>query len=128
MRARGRFSAKELDEQVRTLRFLAVAAVGVGLMILAAWLMGMDDRDEGVVERSSVAAPAPVDPLRAELLRCNGIGQAALEDAGCRAAWAENRRRFFGTPSRQPPSVNEARPAAPIATPSPPSSAPEVSR
>jgi conjugative transfer region protein TrbK len=117
MLARGRFSAKELDEQVRTLRFLAVATVGVGLMILAAWLVGIDDGQEGVVERSSVIAPAPVDPLRAELIRCNGIGQAALEDAGCRAAWAENRRRFFGTPNRQPPSVNEPRAAAPIAPP-----------
>ena len=122
MRARGRFSAKELDEQVRTLRFLVVAAVGVGLMILAAWLVGIDDRDGGVVERSTAAAPSPVDPLRAEL------GQAALEDAGCRAAWAENRRRFFGSPNRQPPSVNEAHPAAPIATPSTPSPAPEAAR
>jgi hypothetical protein len=34
--------------------------------------------------------------LRAELLRCQHLGQAALNDTACAAVWAENRRRFFG--------------------------------
>lgn len=47
------------------------------------------------------AAPAMVaepiiDPLRAELLRCQSIGEAGANDARCLQAWADNRRRFLG--------------------------------
>jgi conjugative transfer region protein TrbK len=35
-----------------------------------------------------------VDPLAAELARCQSIGIAAQNDVAC-AAWAENRRRVF---------------------------------
>lgn len=40
------------------------------------------------------------DPLRAELIRCAGIGEAGPRDPSCLRAWAENRRRFLapGTP------------------------------
>jgi conjugative transfer region protein TrbK len=31
-----------------------------------------------------------------ELARCQVLGQAAGEDARCRAAWATARSRFFG--------------------------------
>ena len=54
------------------------------------------------------AAPAPspeteiitldeegVDPLQAELRRCQAIGAAGANDAMCLQAWAENRSRFF---------------------------------
>ena len=46
------------------------------------------------------APPAPSlssDPLARELTRCRAIGLAAADDLGCKAAWAENRRRFFGS-------------------------------
>lgn len=36
------------------------------------------------------------DPARKELLRCRDIGKAALDDAACRRAWADSRRRFLG--------------------------------
>lgn len=37
------------------------------------------------------------DPLRKTLQRCRTLAPEALEvDAECQAAWAENRRRFFG--------------------------------
>ena len=39
---------------------------------------------------------ASVDPLAAELDRCNTLGEAGERDAGCLAAWVKNRRRFLG--------------------------------
>lgn len=92
MRARGRFSAKELDEQVRTLRILAVLAIGIVCVAVALWLAGEERRDGASVP---AAVARPVDPLHAEFERCNRLGYAALEDDGCARAWAEHRRRFF---------------------------------
>ncbi|MES2338780.1 MAG: putative entry exclusion protein TrbK-alt [Pseudomonadota bacterium] len=34
-------------------------------------------------------------PLETTLLRCRALGDDALADAGCRAAWSEHRRRFM---------------------------------
>lgn len=111
---RRRITTQEELDRPKVRRVVAILVAGTIVAGVAAWLAGHEARDEGVVERSTAADPVPADPLRAELLRCNGIGQAALEDAGCRAAWDQNRRRFFGAPNRQPPSVNEGR-AAPLA-------------
>lgn len=35
-------------------------------------------------------------PLPAQLRACAEMGELALSNADCRAAWAEKRRRFFG--------------------------------
>jgi conjugative transfer region protein TrbK len=52
-----------------------------------------------------LAAPAASDPLSRELARCREIGVAADSDPACKAAWAENRRRFFiYAPSSAPAS------------------------
>lgn len=73
-----------------------LGGIGAGLIAAAVVMAGKEDED-GLQVRSSTVAPAPVqDPLAAEFARCNGLGNAAVDDAGCRAAWAENRRRFFG--------------------------------
>ncbi|WP_085467493.1 putative entry exclusion protein TrbK-alt [Mesorhizobium australicum] len=40
------------------------------------------------------------DPLRETLRRCQQIGEAATRDAGCLAAWDENRRRFLSSARR----------------------------
>ena len=42
----------------------------------------------------------PDDALTRELVRCQSLGRRAEDDAGCIAAWAENRRRFFNSPDR----------------------------
>ncbi len=70
-------------------------AVAVGAILTAAviWMSGEDLRDREAV---GMAASKVDDPHAAELARCNAIGSAALDDAACRAAWSENRRRFFG--------------------------------
>lgn len=93
MRTRQRFSARQLDEQVRTIRVVAVIGLGVAMAIAAAWLASVDLAADAVPTRPAVARPA--DPLRAESERCNRLGRAALDDDACARAWAEHRRRFF---------------------------------
>jgi conjugative transfer region protein TrbK len=80
--------------------FAAVGRViGFALIASAIVAVGLHRRHD---EEPTVAAPPvpsiPSDALARELTRCQGIGMAAEEDAGCNAAWAENRRRFFAAP------------------------------
>ncbi len=53
-------------------------------------------------EEESAERPAVVseNPLKTTLQRCRTLTAQDLEtDTRCQAAWAENRRRFFGRPS-----------------------------
>jgi conjugative transfer region protein TrbK len=59
------------------------------------------------------AAPSPLsapdvhdDALRAELTRCQLLGEAGAQDDHCLRAWAENRRRFLRLPV--PPTLPPA--------------------
>ena len=52
-------------------------------------------RHKAEPEPTTARLKPPVDPLAAELARCQSIGNAAQNDFACAAAWAENRRRFF---------------------------------
>jgi len=75
---------------------LVLAGIGAALVAAAVVMAGKDDED-GLRVRPVTLAPAPAEiPLAAEVSRCNALGTKAADDAACRAAWAENRRRFFG--------------------------------
>ena len=78
---------------IRTLS-CAVAVVAVtaaaGLTVFRLWHVPVISLDPTVL-----AAPVATDPLTRELVRCREIGIAADSDPACKAAWAENRRRFF---------------------------------
>ena len=66
------------------------------------------------------APPAPSlssDPLARELTRCRAIGLAAADDLGCKAAWAENRRRFFGSSALDAAPAPQMSETTPIAKP-----------
>lgn len=82
----------------RVLTLIAIAMGGLVLLMAAVEL--------GKAVREDVAAPvmpAADDPLRAELTRCRSLTPEELAtDNGCRAAWAENRRRFFSAPADAP--------------------------
>ena len=54
-----------------------------------------------------------VDPLPAELRRCQAIGAAGANDAMCLRAWAENRSRFFMSSVRDEPQLVGGADAAP---------------
>lgn len=72
-------------------RVMAVLAVAA-LMVACAIALRPDATEE---------APAPTvmpqsgEPASSELLRCREIGAAALDDAGCKKAWADSRRHFL---------------------------------
>jgi conjugative transfer region protein TrbK len=53
------------------------------------------DRHKAEPEPTPARLKPSVNPLAAELARCQSIGIAAQNDLACAAAWAENRRRFF---------------------------------
>ena len=55
-----------------------------------------------------------VDPLQAELRRCQSIGAAGANDAMCLQAWAENRSRFFMSSVRDDPQLVGGAEAAPL--------------
>ncbi|TRC98433.1 conjugal transfer protein TrbK [Mesorhizobium sp. WSM4303] len=71
---------------------------------MAATFMAL--RGNGSRDASSPRSAHPGgEPATLEVARCRNIGMAAANDPTCREAWAENRRRFFGTdtPAMPPP-------------------------
>lgn len=78
-------------------RMIAVFAIGAGLTAAIAALHDDEDRPDASAPRIERPGgdPSSAPATRKELARCRDLGTAALEDAACRKAWAENRRRFF---------------------------------
>ena len=99
-------------------RSIAIAA-GAALVGIVALVALSDPAPQGARYTISEGTATPVtvgdDPLRAELARCRTL-PADTDDAGCRAAWEVNRRRFMGE-SRSFVAPAQAIPAiAPIAS------------
>lgn len=72
-------------------RVVAVLVVAV-VMVACAIALRPDAADE--------PPPPPVhsqsgEPASSELLRCREMGAAALDDPGCKKAWAASRRHFL---------------------------------
>lgn len=88
----------------KVLRTVAVGAAGVAILAAVVWLSSDGSHEAEHAPRSGEATAA--DPLRQTLLRCGGMGSEALDDSNCRAAWAENRRRFFGGDRQTANAVN----------------------
>lgn len=76
-------------------------AIAIALCVIAALIAAMELQRAFEGERA--AEPAAVvsdDPPRETLRRCRSLTPEALEaDTKCQAAWEENRRHFFGTPT-----------------------------
>ena len=90
------------------------AAMAFVLVAIAATAIQFRHGDRKSAE-GSTASPAAVnaDPLRAELARCQILGEAGAHDPGCLHAWAENRHRFLGGGTRpSEPSPVEMFPGA----------------
>jgi conjugative transfer region protein TrbK len=74
-------------------RIGAAAFVGVVITMTA---LQMRDAPAGPTETEIITFDEEgVDPLAAELQRCQSIGAAGANDTLCLRAWAENRSRFF---------------------------------
>ncbi len=84
-------------------RMIAVFAIGAGLTAAITALHNDEDRHDAAAHR--IEHPGGDLASTGELARCRDLGTAALEDAACRKAWAENRHRFFriDKPNRSPP-------------------------
>ena len=77
-------------------RIGAVIFVALAITATAIEMNRPADRPDDPV---TIAQPVTArDPLRAELARCGGMGEAGGRDPSCLRAWAENRRRFLGQP------------------------------
>jgi conjugative transfer region protein TrbK len=98
-----------------------IAAMAFVMLAIAATAFQIKHGDQKLADPSSSStALVDGDPLRAELSRCQLLGEAGAHDTGCLRAWAENRRRFLrlAAPSSEPPPA-EVFPNAP-----PPNGAP----
>ncbi|GAA0733380.1 putative entry exclusion protein TrbK-alt [Sphingomonas trueperi] len=76
----------------RNLKIAGVAALAG--MMMAVVIVGTTKRDQPApADMNAPPVAAASDPLARELDRCATL---TMPDAGCEAAWAANRRRFFG--------------------------------
>ncbi|MFC3061636.1 putative entry exclusion protein TrbK-alt [Paenirhodobacter populi] len=87
-----------------------IVAIMLAAVALTAALVSLNREEKPAPVAIVPEAQAPADPLRQDLRRCQQLGNAALEDDSCRAAWARSRDRFLG---REP--AGAAMPAAPEA-------------
>jgi conjugative transfer region protein TrbK len=90
------------------------AAMAFVLVAISATAIQFRHGDHEPAE-GSPASPATIDadPLRAELARCQILGEGGAHDPGCLQAWSENRRRFLGGGTRpSEPSPVELFPGA----------------
>lgn len=71
------------------------ACVFVGLAVAMTLVQVLGDPAARPDSAPNVSSPDS-DPLSAQMTACAQMGDAALASLDCRAAWAENRRRFFG--------------------------------
>ena len=92
------------DRRVVRRTLLALSA-GAVLCLVAALLAVKEGQDLREVSAPPLSETLPTDPLVAEFTRCQALGQDGARDAGCLAAWAENRRRFLGL-DRRPAAPN----------------------
>ena len=89
--------------------------IAIALLVIMAALRV--HRGESFVPPLPPAPSLSSDPLSHELARCRAIGLAAADDSNCKAAWAENRRRFFGSSARDAAAVPQKSETTPTVNP-----------
>ncbi|MBN9241204.1 MAG: putative entry exclusion protein TrbK-alt [Mesorhizobium sp.] len=110
-----------------------VGAIFFVTLAITATAIQLSRKEEPPLYRSVAATPeTTVDPLKAELRRCQQLGEVGTRDPACLQAWADNRDRFLkpsqalqpqpalqapgpqGTPQNPPtvrePGINETAP------------------
>lgn len=99
----------ERSELPRALALILL--VGLFVAVLAA--INRSPKSPSTQEGASASSHLSLghDDLSAELRRCSALGPNDPEDTTCRAAWAENHRRFFNRQAHQ--VTTPAIPAAP---------------
>lgn len=84
---------------------LAFRLAAIGFALLALLVAALQTRHPAPATAPVATAPVTnvVDPARAELERCQGLGESGAREPACLRAWADQRRRFLGltkTPER----------------------------
>lgn len=76
-------------------RIAAVIFVAVAVTATALEMIRKEGKPTGAaLQAPTISAP---DPLRADLRRCQVLGEAALRENDCLRLWAEQRERFLET-------------------------------
>lgn len=88
--------------------FARIAAAAIGGIAVTMTLIQMQQPAPPKTEIVTVPIDeSDVDPVRAELRRCQNLGAAGADDTRCLKAWAEMRSRFFRSSVSANPSLRE---------------------
>jgi conjugative transfer region protein TrbK len=88
-----------------------IGAIGFVTFAITATAIELSRKDEPPLYRSVAAVTeTSLDPLKAELQRCQQLGEAGTRDPACLQVWADNRDRFL-KPSQ--PLQSQPAPQAP---------------
>ena len=91
-----------------------IGAIAFVAIAITATAIELTREEEGDARPSAAPAVAPAtDPHRAELIRCQRLGEAGPRDAACLRAWAESRERFLAPGARPMVRLPEAAEAPP---------------
>jgi conjugative transfer region protein TrbK len=75
---------------------IIIRAIAVALLTGSVLACAIEVGRLGAGDNPDRSTNGPSDPFSSELLRCTKLGAEASNDAACQAAWAKNRRHFFG--------------------------------
>lgn len=77
---------------------LTFRLAAIGFALLALLVAALQTRHAPPPPAPVATAPttSAVDPARAELERCQGLGESGAREPACLRAWADQRRRFLG--------------------------------
>ncbi len=84
------------------------AIVFVAVAITATAIEMTRKEEEPAAPFAGAAVAAATDPLRAELIRCQRLGEAGPRDPACLSGWAANRERFLAPGARPAASIPDA--------------------
>ncbi|MHB8887070.1 MAG: putative entry exclusion protein TrbK-alt [Methylovirgula sp.] len=89
-----------MTTQVTPVMAVRIAAFSFVILAIAATTIHLRQAGDKPPAPASTPTGAGFDPFRAELIRCQELGEAGARDPACLRAWADNRRRFLETSAR----------------------------
>ncbi|MFL9827402.1 putative entry exclusion protein TrbK-alt [Rhodoplanes serenus] len=106
----------------KTLVRVVVVALAGASVVTAVAVTGRMAEEPGRAPEMP-AGPAG-DPLARELARCKRLRLAEADDAACRAVWAKNQDRFFGSSRSTEVPTGSVRPETSVRSPGSPGDEP----
>jgi conjugative transfer region protein TrbK len=106
----------------KTLVRLVLVALAGATVVTAVAVTGRMAEDPA--RPTETPAGAVGDPLARELARCKRLRLAEADDAACRAVWAKNQDRFFGSSRSTEAPTGSVRPETSVRSPGSPGDEP----